>query len=108
MDWLPMELATDDLASLWATCSFMRRVCDIAEVSQHIPLRRVLQRQGFWERHYYDNDYRTLLTTMLASVGNCNRTNQLPIVHLAIYNNNGNKALSTRMYSARLTCLKWK
>jgi hypothetical protein len=23
----------------------------------------------FWERHYYDNDYHTLLTTMLASVG---------------------------------------
>jgi hypothetical protein len=64
-----MELATDDLASLWATCSFMCKVCDTAEVGQRIPLRRLLQRQGFWERHYYDNDYHTLLTTMLASVG---------------------------------------
>jgi hypothetical protein len=27
----------------------------------------------------------------------------IPIIHLAICNNNGNKALSTRMYSARLT-----
>jgi hypothetical protein len=32
----------------------------------------------------------------------------ISIVHLAIYNNNGNKALSIRMYSARLTHLKWK
>jgi hypothetical protein len=30
------------------------------------------------------------------------------IVHLAICNNNGNKALSTRMYLARLTRLKQK
>ena len=30
------------------------------------------------------------------------------IVHLTIYNNNGNKALSMRMYSARLTRLKQK
>ena len=56
MDRLPMELAVDiagciaeqsyapmdDLASLWATCLFMRRVCGTAEVSRHIPLRRVL------------------------------------------------------------------
>ena len=60
----------DDLASLWATCSFMRRVCGTAEVVRRIPLRWVLQRQGFWEHHYYDNDYRALLTTRLASVGN--------------------------------------
>ena len=60
----------DDLASLWATNSFMRRVCGTAEVGRCIPLRRVLQRQGFWERHYYDDDYRALLTTRLASAGN--------------------------------------
>jgi hypothetical protein len=30
------------------------------------------------------------------------------IVHLAICNNNENKALRMRMYSARLTCLKRK
>jgi hypothetical protein len=30
------------------------------------------------------------------------------IVHLTICNNNGNKARSTRMYSARLTRLKQK
>jgi hypothetical protein len=30
------------------------------------------------------------------------------IVHLAIYNNNGKKALSMRMYSARLIRLKRK
>jgi hypothetical protein len=61
MDRLPMELAAgitghiveqsyapmDDLASLWATCSFMHRVCDTAKVGWRIPLRRVLQRQGF-------------------------------------------------------------
>ena len=60
----------DDLASLWATCSFMCRVCGTTEVGRRIPLRRVLSRQGFWERHYYDGNYRTLLTTRLASVGN--------------------------------------
>ena len=84
MDWLPMELAVDivghvaeqsyapmdDLASLQATCSFTRRVCGTAEVGRCIPLHRVLQRQGFWERHYYDDDYRALLTTRLSSVGN--------------------------------------
>jgi hypothetical protein len=32
----------------------------------------------------------------------------IPIVHLTIYNNNGNNALSTRRYSARLTRLKPK
>jgi hypothetical protein len=30
----------------------------------------------------------------------------ISIVHLAISNNNGNKALSMKMYSARLTHLK--
>ena len=60
----------DDLASLWATCSFMRRVCGTAEVDRRIRLRRVLQRQGFWGCHYYDDDYHALLTTRLASVGN--------------------------------------
>jgi hypothetical protein len=30
------------------------------------------------------------------------------IIHLAIYNNNGNNALSTRKYLARLTLLKLK
>jgi hypothetical protein len=56
----------DDLASLRATCSFMRRVCGTTEVAQHIPLCWVLQCQGF----YYDNDYCALLTTKLASMGN--------------------------------------
>ena len=56
MDWFLMELAADiagriakqsyapmdDLASLRATCSFMRRVCGTAEVGRCIPLRRVL------------------------------------------------------------------
>jgi len=32
----------DNLASLWETCSAMRRVCGTAEVGQRIPLRRVL------------------------------------------------------------------
>jgi hypothetical protein len=32
----------------------------------------------------------------------------ISIVHLTIYNNNGNKALNTRMYSARFTRLKLK
>ena len=59
----------DDLASPRATCLFMRRVCGTAEVGRCIPLRRVRQRQGFWEHHYYD-DYRTLFTTRLANVGN--------------------------------------
>ena len=48
----------------------MRRVYNTAKVSQRIPLRLVLQHQGFWERHYYYNDYRALLTTRLSSVGN--------------------------------------
>ena len=43
----------DDLASLWATCLFMHRVCCTAEVDRHLPLRWVLQHQGFWEQHYY-------------------------------------------------------
>jgi hypothetical protein len=60
----------DNLASLWATYTFMRRLCGTAEVDRHIPLRRVLQRQGFWEHHYYDDDYHALLTIRLASVGN--------------------------------------
>ena len=61
MDWLLKELATDiasriaeqsyapmdDLASLRASCSFMRRVCGTTKVSKCIPLRWVLQRQGF-------------------------------------------------------------
>ena len=34
----------DDLANLWATYSFMRRVCGTAEVGRRIPLHRVLQR----------------------------------------------------------------
>ena len=48
----------------------MRRVCGTAEVSRRIPLRQVLQRQGFLEHHYYNDDYCTLLTTRLANVGN--------------------------------------
>jgi hypothetical protein len=32
----------------------------------------------------------------------------ISIIYLAICNNNGNKALSTRMYSAKLTRLKLK
>jgi hypothetical protein len=60
----------DDLASLRATYSSMRRVCSTDEVSWRIPLCQVQQSQGFWERHYYDDDYRALLTTRLASVGN--------------------------------------
>jgi secreted Zn-dependent insulinase-like peptidase len=32
--------------------------------------------------------------------------NAIAVVHLTIYNNNGNNALSTRRYSARLTHLK--
>jgi hypothetical protein len=32
----------------------------------------------------------------------------IPVVHLTIYNNNGNNALSTRRYSARLIRLKQK
>ena len=48
----------------------MRRVCGTAKVGRRIPLRWVLQHQGFWECHYYDDDYRALLTTKLASVGN--------------------------------------
>jgi hypothetical protein len=61
MDQLLMELATDiagriaelshalkdDIASLQATCSFMRRVCGSTEVGWRIALRRVLQHQGF-------------------------------------------------------------
>ena len=61
MDRLPMELAADitgrvaeqsyapmdDLASLRPTCLFMRRVCGTAEVGRRIPLRQVLQHQGF-------------------------------------------------------------
>ena len=60
----------DDLASLWATCSDMHRVCGTTKVGWSIPLRRVLQCQGFWERYNYDDDYRALLTTRQASVGN--------------------------------------
>jgi hypothetical protein len=84
MDWLPTEVAEDiagcvaeqsyapmdDLASLRATCLDMRRVCGTAEVGQHIPLHWVLQHQGFLEPYYYDIDYRALLTTRLARVGN--------------------------------------
>ena len=50
--------------------SDMRRVCGIAEVGRRIPLCRVLQHQGFWERYYDDDDYHALLTTRLASMGN--------------------------------------
>jgi hypothetical protein len=32
----------------------------------------------------------------------------IAVVHMTIYNNNGNNALSTRKYSARLTRLKPK
>jgi hypothetical protein len=32
----------------------------------------------------------------------------IPVIHLTICNNNGNNALSTRKYSARLTRLKLK
>ena len=53
----------DDLASLRATYSDMRKVCGIAEVGRRIPLCRVLQHQGFWERYYDDDDYHALLTT---------------------------------------------
>ena len=60
----------DDLAILQATCSFMHRVCGTAEVDRCIPLHRVLQLQGFWERHYYDDHYHALLTTRLANMGN--------------------------------------
>ena len=59
----------DDIASLRATCSDMCRVYGTAKVSRCIPLRRVLQRQGFWERYYY-YDYRALLTTRQANMGN--------------------------------------
>ena len=56
MDRLPMELAVDiagriveqsyapmdELASLWATYTFMRSVCGTAEYGRRIPLRQVL------------------------------------------------------------------
>jgi hypothetical protein len=48
----------------------MRRVCGTTKVGWRIPLRRVLQRQGFWECYYYDDDYHALLTTRLDSMGN--------------------------------------
>jgi hypothetical protein len=32
----------------------------------------------------------------------------ITVIHLTIYNNNGNNALSTRKYSARLTHFKLK
>jgi len=83
MDQLLMELATDitsrivelyapmdDLASLRATYSFINRVRGTTKVGRRIPLHRMLQRQGFWELHYYDDNYRAMLTTRLASVGN--------------------------------------
>ena len=35
---------TEDLGSLWATCSQMRKVCSDAVVGQSIPLQRVLLR----------------------------------------------------------------
>ena len=60
----------DDLAILRATCSFMHRMCGTTKVGRRIPLRRVLQHQGFWECHYYDDDYHALLTTRLSSLGN--------------------------------------
>jgi hypothetical protein len=83
MDQLPMELATDIvgriaelshalkdyIASLQATCSFMRMVCGGTEVGWRIALCQVLQHQGFWERHYYNDNYHALLTTRPASVG---------------------------------------
>jgi hypothetical protein len=37
-----------------------------------------------------------------------NTVDAVTIVHLTIYNNNGNKALSTRIYSAKLIHLKLK
>ena len=56
MDWLPTKVAKgiaghiakqsyapmDDLGSLQATCSNMRRVCGTTKVAQLIPLHRVL------------------------------------------------------------------
>jgi hypothetical protein len=48
----------------------MHRVCGTTKVGQCVPLHRVLQRQGFWERYYYNDDYHALLNTRLASVGN--------------------------------------
>jgi hypothetical protein len=61
----------DDLASPRVTCSDMHSVCRTAKVGRRIPLHRLLQRQGFWERYYYDDDnYRTLLTARLANMGN--------------------------------------
>ena len=60
----------------------MHRVCGTTEVGQRIPLRRVLQRQGFWECHYYYDVYSALLTTRLASMGSleaCYLTGLRPI-----------------------------
>jgi hypothetical protein len=62
----------EDLGSLWATCSQMRRVCSDALVGRSIPLQRVLLRgtqRGTWKR-FYDHEYHAKLITRLASVSN--------------------------------------
>jgi hypothetical protein len=64
----PME----DLGSLRATCSQMRRVCGDAIVGRIIPLQRVLLRGmqcGTW-KWFYDHEYHAKLIARLASVGN--------------------------------------
>ena len=64
----PME----DLGSIWATCSQMRRVCGDVVVGQSIPLRRVLLhgiQRGTWNR-FDDHEYRAKLIAMIASIGN--------------------------------------
>ena len=63
---------TEDLGSLRASYSQMRRVCGYVVVGRSIPLQRVLLRwiqHGTWNQ-FYDHEYHTKLIAKLASVEN--------------------------------------
>ena len=54
-----------DLSNLCATCKAMCVVCDASKVGRRLALRRVLRR-----RFYLGPEYRAMLITGLATVGN--------------------------------------
>jgi hypothetical protein len=62
----------------------------------------------FQQKHQIRNTERPLPLVLVVTHRRIETVDAIAIVHLTIYNNNGNNALSMKRYSARLTRLKPK
>jgi hypothetical protein len=68
----------------------------------------VLGDSHFQQKHQIRYTERPLSLVLVVAHRRVQAVNAITVVHLTICNNNGNNALSTRKYSARLTRLKLK